>query len=405
MAQTSLTSISGALKRIYDDYVDRSQNLKTRSIDKIGKSAKKYNAGGEGFFGAINNYGNESVGALNEAESFRTIDAENYVQWKVVPKVLVAPIQFSGLSAKAAEGDEESFVNVVVDALERARDRLLSDENRQFFGLGTGALASPSAAVASDVTSLTVDSTQYLRANAVVDIFDSGGTKRVDSIRISRVDRQTGIVYFATSLGYSLTTTAVIVKENVRDSAASDGKEAMGLRGIVDDSTDLTTFQNINASTTDEWKAIRTSASSANLTSDLLQRLMDDVEILSGETPDLILMHPLQRRKYLDIVTPQKRFMDDKMDAGFSGLSFNGMELQLDKDCQTDTVYAVSKKHLRRFEVAPLAMAEHDDSGAYLKISNQDAYQAYWRHYMNWGTDRRIAHGKLVSLAVPSGIK
>ena len=121
MANTNMTSISGALKRIYDDYVDRSQNLKHKSIDEIAKSAKKYNPGGEGFFGAINNYGNEAVGAITETESFRTIDSENYVQWKVSPKVLVAPIQFSGLSAKAADSDEESFVSVVVDSLEQPR--------------------------------------------------------------------------------------------------------------------------------------------------------------------------------------------------------------------------------------------------------------------------------------------
>ncbi len=36
---TNLTTISGALKRVYDDYVERAQNLKHRSIDEIAKSA------------------------------------------------------------------------------------------------------------------------------------------------------------------------------------------------------------------------------------------------------------------------------------------------------------------------------------------------------------------------------
>ncbi|HYE72211.1 MAG TPA: hypothetical protein VEF04_02730, partial [Blastocatellia bacterium] len=261
---TNLTTIAGAVKRVYDDYVERMQNLKHRSIDEIGKSAKKYNAGGSGFFGAINHYGNESGGAINETESFRTIDEENYAQWKVVPKVLVWPIEFSGLVAKAADSDEEAFVNSVVDALDMAKERLLSDENRQFFGLGTGLLASPTGAVASDVTSFTVDSTQYLRRNMVIDIFQST-TKTVDSKRITRVDRQNNVIHFATSLGAALNATSEIVKENIRDSAASDGKEMMGLRGIVDDSTDLTTFQDINASTNDEWRAVRINASSANL--------------------------------------------------------------------------------------------------------------------------------------------
>lgn len=400
---TNLTSISGALKRIYDDYVERQQNLKHRSIDEIGKSAKKYNAGGAGFFGAINDYGNESVGAINETESFRTIDNENYRQWVVSPKVLVAPIEFSGLSAKAADSDEESFVNAVVDALDRAKERLLSDENRQFFGLGTGLMASPTGAVASDAVSFAVNSSQYLRENMVIDIFN-GATKTVDSKRILKVDRFANAVYFSTSLGAALNATSEIVKENIRDSAPSDGKEMMGLRGIVDDGTDLLTFQSLIVASVEIWKSVRTNASSANLTSDLLQRLIDDIAILSGEEPDLLLMHPKQRRKYLDLVVPQKRYQDDKLDSGHSEVSFNGKKLMLDKDCQEDVIYGINKKMLRRFEVAPMEMGTHDGSDQFLRLSNQDAFQAYWRHYANFGTSRRNAHGKLVSLAKPNGV-
>jgi hypothetical protein len=403
MAGADKAAVAEVLKRVYDNYVIDMQNLEHRAIDEIGKSSKNYNAGGEGFFGAINDEGNESVGAISETESFRSIDAESYQNWKVIPKVLVAPIQFSGLLAAAAQGDEESFANAVVRELDQAKERLMSDENRQFFGKGTGLLCSPSAAVASDLLSFTVDSTQYIRPNMVVDIFN-GATKTVDSKRISRVDRQNSVVHFATSLGTALTATAEMVKENIRDSAASDGKEMMGLRGIVDDSTDVTTFQNLDASSLDIWRATRIDASSGNLTSDLLQRLEDDVALLSGSEPDTLIMHRKQRRKYLDILVPEKRYMDGKLDAGFSKLSFNGKELWLDKDCQDATVYAIKKSEIRKFEVSPLALAGHEGSDKYLRLSNQDAYQTYWRHYCNFGTGKRNAHGKIVSLAKPSGI-
>jgi hypothetical protein len=400
---TDLSSIAGALKRVYGNYIEKQQNLKHRAIDEISKSLKKYNAGGEGFFGAINDYGNESVGAISETESFRTIDNENYQQYKVSPKVLVAPIQFSGLVAKAADSDDEAFVSAVVDALDQARERLLKDENRQFFGLGNGLLANPAGNVASNVTSFSVDSAQYLRANMVIDIFN-GATKTIDSKRIQDVDKVANVVYFATSLSAALITTDALVKENVRDSAASDGKEMMGLRGIVDDSTDLTTFQNLSASSNRIWRGRRIDASSANLTSDLLQRLIDDVMVLGGEEPDTLIMHPKQRRKYLDIVVPQKRYMDGDMDSGFKKLSFNGVELWLDIDCQDDTVYAIKKNLINKYEVAPMQMGSHDGSDQFLRAINQDVFQAYWRHYCNLGTGKRNAHGKIVSLARPTGV-
>lgn len=400
---TDLSSISGALKQVYDDYVEKQQNLKHRAIDEISKSLTKYNAGGQGFYGAINDYGNESIGAINETESFRTIDNENYRQWRVSPKVLVAPIEFSGLSSAAADSEDESFVSVVVDALDMARERLLKDANRQFYGLGTGLLSTVGASIASNLTSFTVNSAQYLRPNMVVDIFN-GATKTVDSIRISSVDKVTGIVYFATSVGVALVTADQIVKENIRDTAPTDGKEAIGLRGIVDDSTDLTTFQNVNALTNFEWRSRRIDASSANLSSDILQRLIDDVAVLGGEEPDTLIMHRKQRRKYLDIVVPQKRYMDGKMDSGFTKLEFNGIELWLDVDCQDDTVYAIKKPMIRKFEVEALGMGKHEGSDTFLRKVNSDAFQAYWRWYMNWGTSKRNAHGKIVSLARPTGV-
>lgn len=400
---TDLSTITGNLKNVYADFLKSTQNLKARAIDEIGKSMTKYSPGGAGFFGAINDYGNESVGAITETESFRTIDNENYVQFKVSPKVLVAPIEFSGLVAAAADQDEEAFVSVVVHALDKARERLLSDENRQFYGFGTGLLANPAGNAASNVTSFSVDSTQYLRANMVIDVFN-GATKTIDSKRISSVDRVNNVVFFATSLGAALITTDALVKENIRDSAPSDGKEMMGLRGIVDDGTDLTTFENIDASSNREWRGLRISASSANLTSDLLQRLLDSVETLSGTMPDKIITHQKQRRKYLDITVPQKRYMDGAMDTGFTKLSFNGYEMWLDKDCQTDTVYAIRLADIHKFELEPLAMGRHEGSDTFLRKVNSDTFQAYWRHYCNFGTSNRRSHGKIVSLAKGNGV-
>ncbi len=400
---TDTSTASGALKQIYGEY-DAQQNLRARAIDEISKSLKKYNNGGQGYYGAINDFGNESVGAITENEAFRTVDNEDYVQYKVVPKILVGPIEFSGLVSEAADSDDEAFANLVLDALDKAKDRLLSDENRQFYGFGTGQLAKVNANVAASATSFTVDSTQYLRENMVVDIYHSA-TLTWGAQRISIVDRVNNVVTMtAAGANAAIVTNDVIVKQNIKVSAPSDGKEMMGLRGIVDDSTDLTTFENINCVLNAVWRSRVIAASSANLTSDLLQRLIDDVAILSDEEPDKLIMHRRQRRKYLDIVVPQKRYMDEKLDTGFTKVEFNGKELWLDKDCQTDTVYAINLKHIKKFELAAMTMGKHEGSDTFLRKLNYDGFQAYWRHYCNFGTGRRNAHGKITGLAVPSGV-
>lgn len=407
MADTNLSSIAGGLKNVYDSYIERAQNLSPKTVEQFAKSLKKYSPGGNGYFGAINDSGNESGGAINEEEVFRTIDSESYLQWKVIPKVVVWPIQFSGLVSAAAQGDEESFANLVVEALDRARDRLLSDENRQFFGYGQGVLAQPSATSSSTALSFTVASVQYLRKNQVVDIYSAAaGTAITVGLRISYVDHVNSVVGFSVSVGTALTAGNVICKQNMYVSAPTDGKEMMGLRGIVDDSTDMTTFQNIDSSATREWRARRIDAGASNLTSDLLQRLIDDVQIMSpdGDEPDMLIAHPMQRRKYLDLVVPQKRFADGNMDAGFSKATFNGKEFTFDKDCQPDTIYALKKDKIRKFELEAIGMGKHEGSDTFLRAINQDVFQAYWRHYCNYGTSSRLSHGKLTNLAKPTAI-
>lgn len=406
MADTNLTSVAGILKRQYDDYVEQQQNLKHHTMDEFAKSLTKYNPAGEGFFGAIDDYGNEAIGAINEEEQFRTIDSEHYLQWKVIPKVMVAPIQFSGLVAKAADSDTEAFAAAVVDALDKARERLLKDENRQFFGLGNGVMGSPSGTVASGATSFTVNSAQYCRANQVVDIYTSaGGTALASGVRLQDVDKNNNVLILPAGISASLSATAVIVKQNILLNAPADGKESMGLRGITDDGTDLSTFQSISYSATTNliWAGRRINAAGANLTSDLLQRVIDDVRVRGGDEPDSLIMHPVQRRSYLNLVVPQKRYMDGDMDTGYSSLEFNGHKMLIDEDCQADTVYALTKSMIRKFELSAMEMGTHDGSDVFLRLANFDQFQAYWRHYMNFGTSKRASHGKIVGLAVPAG--
>lgn len=401
---TNTSSVAGIAKRVYDNYVETQQNLKTRSMDQVAKSLTNYSPGGEGYFGAIDDYGNETIGAINEEETFRPIDSEHYAQWKVIPKVNVGPIQFSGLASKALDGGDESFAKAVVDALDKARQRLNKDENRQFFGSGSGVLTSPGTA-ASNVTSFTVSSAQYLRANQVVDIYTStGGTIVVSGVRLTDVSKVNSIAYIAASLGVALASTNVIVKQNILVNAPADGKEMMGLSGITDDSTLLSTFQNLSALNSQIWRGLQIAAGGSNLTSDLLQRLIDDIEVLGGEQIDMLMIHNKQRRKYLDITVPQKRYMDGDMDTGYKSLEFNGIDLFLDEDCPTDSVFAIKKSFVRKFELKPMAMGSHDDSDIFLRIANQDVFQAYWSHYCNFGTSKRNATGRISGLATPSGV-
>lgn len=399
----NLTSVVNALKKVYGERLVSTQNLEAKTIDKFEKSGKSYNPGGEGFFGAINDTSNESVGALTETEAFRTDQAPGYAQWKVQPKIMNGPFSFSGLVAKATDSDEEAFANIVVHLMDNTRSALRSDMNRQIFGKGDGLLAAvATAGSATTDTTLVVDTAQYLRKGQKVDIYE-GASKVVDSATISSVNPITKVVTFSAQLGAIVAEDAELVKENTRDSAPSDGKELMGLRGIVDDGTDVATFQNI-ASSNSEWQSIVRAAGGATLTADMLQRLEDDILIHSGQEADMLIMHPNQRRAYLDLVLDKRRFMDGKMDAGHEKITFNGKTYWLDKDCQRDVIYNVKRSEILKFEVAGLELGSEKDSSDFQRVSGYDKYEAFWRAYLNFGTGNRKCHGKISGLAVKAGL-
>lgn len=389
------------LKNVYDKMVVDAQNLKPALLEKISKAAERPALGGKGFIISVNDYGNEAAKAINENEGFGTINQEHYANPSVIAKVMIAPFEFSGLAKAISEGDDMAFAQIAAQEMKRSRDRLRATENRMLYGYGKGTLATAAADISGQT--VIVDSVQYLRLNMVVDVCATGAaTEHASSVTISAINPTTKVVTFVGTVS-SVVNTDELVLENCRASAASDGKEAMGLRGIIDDGTDLATFQGITVSSALYWQSVRNTASSASLTEDLLQQLCDDVNIRSGQEIDTLVMHPKQRRKALELALPQKRFADGILGLGHSKIEFNGMELFLDRDCQPTTVYGFPMKELLLFEIDAPKLGREDGSDIFLRTSGYDVFQAYWRHYANFGVRRRNALGKIVSLAEPSG--
>ena len=391
---------SEILKNVYDKMIVEAQNLSADLLDKISKAAERPKTGGAQFVIALNDYGNESAKAINEDDDFGTTTSEHYINPVVNAKITVAPFSMSGLARAVSEGDDMAFAQVAAQEMKRSKDRLRATENRMLFGYGTGLLATQVGAVSGQT--ITVDSVQYLRVNMIIDICTAGSaTETASSVKISAINPSTKVVTLVGTISSALDTNEFVL-ENTRASQPSDGKEMMGLRGICDNGTDVATFEGISVSGKPVWQATRTDASSASLTEDMLQQLIDDVAIRSGEDVDTLVTHRKQRRKALDIATPQKRYNDGSLALGHKDISFNGLSLFLDKDAQPDTIYAFPLKQLLMFEIEPIKLGREDGSDVFLRTTNTDTFQAYWRHYANFGVRKRNCFGKLVSLAVPT---
>jgi hypothetical protein len=194
----------------------------------------------------------------------------------------------------------------------------------------------------------------------------------------------------------------IVVREETKVSAASDGKEIAGTTFIIDDGTVATTFQSLSRTTYPILRGNVIAAGSVNLTNDLLQRAADEVSIVGDGRIDMLIMRHGQRRKYLDLTTPDKRFLDDKLDRGYQYLYWNGMKMYIDVDCPKGEIIGLTQKYLERFEVRGIHLA--DDDGRILKWNGtSDTFIAYYRLYANLGSLKPNAHFRLTGLNEPTG--
>lgn len=392
----TITTLGDMLKRNYGKMIVQQQSKAAFLYKLLPKSP--YRPVGKGFYFAVSVAGNQQgVGAINETEALRTAGNETVEQFVITPKINEATINISGLARAVSEGNEAAFANGLVRQLDEALENLIKDMNRQCYGRGNGLLATVSAAATS--TTITVDTVQYIKPNMVVDIY-TGSTRNVDSATVSSVDRANNQITFSASV--TVSANDQIVKEETRVSAASDGKEIAGTTYIIDDGTISTTFQGLSRSTYPILRGNIIDADGVSLTNDLLQRAADEVGIVGDGRVDMLISRHGQRRKYLDLVTPDKRFLDDKLDRGYQKISWNGIPWYLDVDCPKAEIIGLTQKYLEKYEVRGIHLA--DDDNSILKWGGtSDTFTAYYRCYSNLGSPKPNAHFRLTDLNEPAG--
>lgn len=392
------TTLGDLLKRVYGKRLIQQQNKAAFLYKMLPKSI--YKPKGTGFYAAVSVQGNQrGGGAINESEALHTAGNETVVQLVITPKINHWKINISGLARAVSEGDEASFATGLVRQLDEALENMIKDLNRQTYGDGSGKLATVNGTQTGAV--ITCDDVIYVKPGMYLDSYDSTGTTRdEDSILVSSVDRINNQITFSASV--SVTDNDIFVREEALVSAVSPGKEIAGTTLIIDDGTVQTSFQGQSRTTYPILRGNLIAAGSVNLTNDLLQRAADEVSIVGDGRIDMLISRHGQRRKYLDLVTPDKRFLDDKLDRGYQYIYWNGMKFYIDVDCPKAEIIGLTQKYLERFEVRGIHLA--DDDNAILKWGGSaDTFIAYYRLYANLGSLKPNAHFRLTGLNEPTG--
>lgn len=395
--QMSFASITGTfLKRNYGKgsvAIRNIQNLKAKFYTHLKDSDET--PSGDGYFIPVNVEGNESGGAGNESQGFNDPQTVSDVQFRINAKHTFWPFELTGFSMEVAISNADSFARSLKRQQTDNTKRFMSDLNRQYWGTGTGIMAFCEGIVTNTV--IPVSSVQYFRTGQFIDIWSAlGGSKLYSKVRIQSISVPNKTI----TLNQTITTVdqAIIVKQTILDNAPTDYKEVFGASALVDTTTFNTSIQGVSKTQYPVLQSTVIDLGGAAVTNSFLQSLETGVENASEEEIVEKWSDRFQRDKYLELLTPLKRFMNnDAMDSGMQKpLEHNGKPWYVDKDCPANTIFAFSDRSIEKFVIMEPDIVDKD--GAIIRaLPGADVFQGYYKSHLNAGSLIPNAHGKAIN--------
>ena len=414
MAAQSVTLFAAAMRNIYQDDIRSQLNDKCLFRKFRKKQRDELKLEGNGFIVALHS-GRNYAGVMSTGESgLLGVAGSQSVDQLAVPfrdvkgrfGITLEVIE-AAASAKAA----------AIPALEFERNRLVEDierqQNRQFWGYGVGTLAvvntTSGALTATPIINPggvtgTVNPGRYIKVGMYVAAVTLPTTvNAAGALLVTAVDNSANTM---TTGSYTPTTADAIILASTDGSTTntSVSKEWMGMLGIVDASTYLSTIFSLTRSSKPFFQSgVQTSVGA--LSEDLLYRAIHNQSIISGEKITDFYCGPDVTREYIKLTQSDRRYMGADLrkpdagvdNAGLETLTFSGIPITEDKDAPYGVLFGVSVPHMF---VAYLNEGQWEDfggsTGQVLRfVSNKTDYEGVFYRMGNMYSDKGNAHFRL----------
>lgn len=424
MPAVDTTAVAYQLKRVYGDRITDLFKRHTMTYNMFQKSSRKATVkpGGAGYFFSTRQGDIESIGGRKQGALLPEPLTGDGVQGTIEPKLVYGVLRLSGLAIEAGKGDVMSFVDVQGDAITNVYKALINDLNRQCWGDGYGHMATLSTTSDSLSTSatwtVTVNNdtgTRYLKKGMIVDFYEGANIDQSSvSSRIFSINPNTRVVtmeanngsyqaYHPLTAAQSYTIAAGTIAEGAEvvrygarlatHATTNAFYEMMGLRGIYDDGTLITTFEGINTTNDEEWKAniLSNSGTDRDVSIDLMLAAMDTTYARSDAMPDMIRMGLGQRRKYFSLLANDVRFAPGQFLGGYETLDFAQnarVKIVIDPHTRPGGMYFEPDGCIKKYELTPIGWGGLDGLKMHWR-QDYDEATMFLRLYTNLGTEAR----------------
>lgn len=389
----SVTNALNLAMRVYDDNIAEqvfSKNvLWTNVMKNVGT-----NRGTTNKYLKVHPYRNIGHAAGSESVTLPTAGQQGYEEAVIPMKLNFHQISITDVALQAGKNSKEYLVDLLQSEYDGAKNDMQRQISRQGYGDGSGVICQIDGIAAQPTFDLKnpmvgKNPTDYLEAGAMgigtpvmVDSSKTTATSEVYTFVTAATDGNT--LTLNTGAGIADGDYVFLAHYNgtVTPTASNRSAEMMGLKGLIDDSTNVDAFEGITRSTHIWWKSyVNSAAANRSLTEDIMFTTM--LEAKKKGDPKIILTSFDLYSAYGQLLSADRRYTESMtLNGGFTGVNFNGLTLLADYDAPYTEMYFIDPSVLSVEELKPMSFIDED--GAILSRSNTTpAYLATLRYYAN----------------------
>jgi len=337
---------------------------------------------------------NTGFAAGGETVTLPYAGKQQYDRANVTMKYQFQTVSVTDVSLQASKRSKEFLVNVLESEYNGAKNDMQRQLSRQGYGTGYGVIcrvndASPDATLTFDTPMVGKHPMDYFSVGGGV-CFSSSATAEASAV-FGLVSAITGNTTMTMTADPSAADNDYCYVAHNKTSASTVPSvsnatyEMMGLKGLIDDSTNIDALEGVTRSTDIWWKSyVSSNSTQRSLTEELMHETF--LEAKKKGDPKYILTHFDVYSAYGQLLSPDRRYTSEmKLKGGFTGWSFNEIPVIADYDCPYDEMYFVDPSSLSVEDLAPMSFLKED--GSILdRSSTQPIWQATLRYYANLAT-------------------
>lgn len=304
-------------------------------------------------------------------------------------KKVYATIEIDREAMKASANDEGAFVRATRWQVQKGVESYMRNASRILFSDGSGSLGTIDTGGVTDNGSgnydLVLTAASFKEANLeerdYINI-SSGNTDLFEVLSVTPGTRTVNVTRISGS--------KVPADADVLFMQGSENNDPQGFKGVID--TQSGTLYGITVGR--RWQATREDVGGAGLTTDLMNKIMLEVQRKSGKVPNLIVTSFTQYRKLLNLLEDQKQYIvEPRMPELRGKISFKGLEFMSaagaipifpERFVEDDRMYFINDNFMTAHHRPGFGWFDEDGT-VLLRNASSDSYGArYGGYYENY---------------------